>query len=96
MAQNNENIGREISVQELIKNPFVEIPQKYITDQEPAIFSDKTAVPIVDMKRYLFHQTKASELENFHSACKEWGIFQVLSFLGNFQQLQFIYIQQLP
>lgn len=69
--------SQQISVQELIKTQIREIPEKYVIDQEAAI-SSELSVPIVDMKRFFSSdEAKASELEKFHSACKEWGIFQV-------------------
>lgn len=70
----------EISVQELVRNPIHEIPQKYVIDQEPADeHNQESSVPIIDMASFLHQQTKVSELENFHSACKEWGIFQLVN-----------------
>ncbi|XP_057797667.1 LOW QUALITY PROTEIN: protein SRG1-like [Salvia miltiorrhiza] len=69
----------QISVQELMKTKIHEIPQKYVIDQEPAMASE-SSVPIVDMKSFFSSaEAKAWELEKFHSACKEWGIFQLVN-----------------
>ncbi|KAH6829825.1 hypothetical protein C2S53_020563 [Perilla frutescens var. hirtella] len=72
-----------MSVQELVKNPTHEIPEKYIIDQElpmiPVVENSEFSVPIVDMKKFLDEETRVYELENLHSACKEWGIFQVVN-----------------
>lgn len=67
----------------MVKKTINEIPAKFLVDPEPAIpvssdeNSDISAVPIVDMKSLFDGETKIFELENLHSACKEWGIFQV-------------------
>ena len=66
-----------ISVQELVKAEIQEIPQEYVVDQEHA-FQSEMCVPIIDMKKFFScGKAKARELQKFHSACKEWGIFQV-------------------
>ncbi|KAL1561942.1 protein SRG1-like [Salvia divinorum] len=71
--------SEEINVQELIKTKIQEIPQKYVNGQEPA-FPSEFSVPIIDMKNlFSSGEAKASELEKFHSACKEWGIFQLMN-----------------
>ncbi|KAG6420199.1 hypothetical protein SASPL_116719 [Salvia splendens] len=68
--------SEHISVQELIKTKIQEIAHKYVIDQEAA-FPSEFSVPIIDMKN--FFSSSGSELEKFHSACKEWGIFQLVN-----------------
>ncbi|XP_010273389.1 PREDICTED: protein SRG1-like [Nelumbo nucifera] len=69
------------SVQELVKQPIVEVPPRYIrVRQDPPIISDDSsfpAVPIIDIQSLLSGDFVNSELERMHSACKEWGFFQV-------------------
>lgn len=78
--------SQQISVKEMVKNPIHEIPEKFLVDQEPAIQhknSEFFVVPTVNMQKFLDQETKLSELENLHSTCKEWGIFQVHFFILN-------------
>ncbi|KAL1562607.1 protein SRG1-like [Salvia divinorum] len=71
--------SQQISIQELIKTKIKEVPLKYVIDPEPAIPSE-FSVPIIDMKTFSSSaDAKASELQKFHSACKEWGIFQLVN-----------------
>jgi isopenicillin N synthase-like dioxygenase len=40
--------------------------------------SDKTLrVPLIDMAKLVDSESQETELQKFHAACKEWGIFQV-------------------
>ncbi|KAI3845867.1 hypothetical protein MKW92_044580 [Papaver armeniacum] len=72
------------SVQELAKQMLTEIPPRYIrTDQEPLTNlsgSPKTyqTVPVIDLLNFLSAEPEL-ELERLHSACKEWGFFQVVN-----------------
>ncbi|GFP91246.1 protein srg1 [Phtheirospermum japonicum] len=75
----------ELSVQEMVKKPIHEIPTRYLVDHEPLIFCSNdenlfAPIPILDMKALLAQDTnKISQLEKFHSACKDWGIFQLVN-----------------
>ncbi|KAL8503097.1 hypothetical protein ACS0TY_022005 [Phlomoides rotata] len=84
--------SQEISVQELIKNPIYEIPEKFLVDLEPAIediISDQSsAVPTINMQKFLDDETKLLELENLHSTCKDWGIFQLVNHGLDFSLLE--------
>ncbi|KAF5740527.1 protein SRG1-like [Tripterygium wilfordii] len=72
-----------ISVQELIKEPLMLVPQQYIRlgDQGPSttILSHHSnlspTLPILDMKLL----ESGSELHKLHSTCKDWGFFQVVN-----------------
>ncbi|KAL5774127.1 hypothetical protein ACOSP7_011684 [Xanthoceras sorbifolium] len=81
------NFGKSLivpSVQELAKQPIINIPPRYLrSDLEPPILHHHTclsSVPIID-----FHKLAATgdsmdcELERLHSACKDWGFFQVIN-----------------
>ncbi|MCL7039597.1 hypothetical protein MKW94_025127 [Papaver nudicaule] len=72
------------SVQELAKQKLTEIPARYIrTDQEPltnlsGASKTEATVPVIDLQNLLSADPEL-ELERLHSACKEWGFFQVVN-----------------
>ncbi|MCL7034551.1 hypothetical protein MKW94_000705 [Papaver nudicaule] len=77
------------NVQELAKHTTsAEVPSRYIcTDQDPVIINgawsaiDDEMVPTIDLGNLLSPEpiTRKSELDNLHSACKDWGFFQVVN-----------------
>lgn len=74
----------ELSIQEMVKKPIHNIPTRFIVDQEAGvshlseeISSSDAGIPVLDMKSLLDEETKISQLQKLHSACSEWGIFQV-------------------
>ncbi|XP_062174717.1 protein SRG1-like [Alnus glutinosa] len=78
------NFGRSIivpSVQELAKEPIAHIPPRYVReDKDRSIVSDQPslpAVPVINLQRLVVEDSMNSELERLHSACKDWGFFQV-------------------
>ncbi|KAK2993898.1 hypothetical protein RJ640_012772 [Escallonia rubra] len=80
------NFGRSIivpSVQELAKEPISKIPSRYLRhDPDRPIASNDTllpSVPVIDVERLVFGDSVDSELGRLHSACKEWGFFQVIN-----------------
>ncbi|KAL0545737.1 hypothetical protein IC582_015628 [Cucumis melo] len=69
------------SVQELAKHPITEIPHRYIRPDLPhhsPISSDASQIPVIDMSNLRSHDTMDSELSRLHSACKNWGFFQLV------------------
>ncbi|RZC90046.1 hypothetical protein C5167_044675 [Papaver somniferum] len=76
------------SVQELAKRSPAEVPAQYIrNDQEPLITNlssvsliDQT-IPVIDLQKLLSPEPIIGELEleRLHSACKDWGFFQVVN-----------------
>jgi hypothetical protein len=77
-----KNFGTSIlvpSVQELVKQPIIEVPERYLQpNQNPIVVSNETSlqqVPVIDLRKLLSED--AIELEKFDHACKEWGFFQV-------------------
>ncbi|KAI3975851.1 hypothetical protein MKX01_030696 [Papaver californicum] len=73
------------SVQELAKQSPAEIPDRYIrTDQDPvtdvsgASLTDQT-IPVIDLQNLQSPEPSIGELEleRLHSACKDWGFFQL-------------------
>ncbi|KAG6581393.1 protein SRG1-like [Cucurbita moschata] len=89
MESNTEivNFGTSIivpSVLELAKQPLSKIPLRYErADQDPPMVSDRDSgpsVPVVDLHRLAVGDSAAaSELDKLHSACKEWGFFQIIN-----------------
>lgn len=78
------NFGRSLivpSVQELAKEPIVNLPPRYVRhDQESPVVSDAESlptIPVIDLQSLLVGKSMDSELERLHLACKEWGFFQV-------------------
>ncbi|RZC90048.1 hypothetical protein C5167_044678 [Papaver somniferum] len=76
------------NVQEMAKQPLAEVPARYLRiDQDPlanvvssSSMIDKT-VPVIDLQKLLSPEPiiGEAELERLHSACKEWGFFQVVN-----------------
>ncbi|KAJ0080709.1 hypothetical protein Patl1_10261 [Pistacia atlantica] len=68
------------SVQELAKQPIVDIPPRYIRSHEdPPIATHDSclpSVPVIDLQKLA---SVDYELERLHLACKEWGFFQVIN-----------------
>ncbi|KAI3989704.1 hypothetical protein MKX01_009196 [Papaver californicum] len=77
------------SVQELVKTDINEIPDRYIQTSCSSIdldhevnHSDSAAhtIPVINIESLLSGESVLAdnELEKLHSACKEWGFFQVV------------------
>ncbi|KAI3859013.1 hypothetical protein MKX03_011102 [Papaver bracteatum] len=77
------------SVQELVKKEITEIPDRYIRTTSSNLsldneihYSDSAAheIPVINIGSLLSgEQTLAdNELDKLHSACKDWGFFQVV------------------
>ncbi|KAL0011517.1 hypothetical protein SO802_006625 [Lithocarpus litseifolius] len=81
------NLGKSIivpSVQELSKEPIINIPARYVRDdqEDPLIVSHDSSlpsVPVIDLERLDVEDCMNSELDRLHSACKDWGFFQVVN-----------------
>ncbi|KAL8200188.1 hypothetical protein R6Q57_011527 [Mikania cordata] len=73
------------SVQELVKEPLVEVPPRYIRlDQDPPIISwppsSLSEVPIINLEQLTSDDSSADhELQKLHLACKDWGFFQIIN-----------------
>ena len=70
-----------LSIQELAKQPMATVPQIFLLeDQERPLLLENASlpdIPTIDMKRLIMSVTTDFELDKLHSACKEWGFFQV-------------------
>ena len=79
------NLGKSIivpSVQQLSKEPIINIPARYVRDdqEDPLIVSHDSSlpsVPVIDLERLDVEDCMNSELDRIHFACKDWGFFQV-------------------
>ncbi|KAK9268688.1 hypothetical protein L1049_000448 [Liquidambar formosana] len=71
------------SVQELAKKPGLSVPPRYVRPHEDQpIVSDPVLihqVPVINMQSLLSEESMDSELAKLHSACKEWGFFQLVN-----------------
>ncbi|RZC85856.1 hypothetical protein C5167_026533 [Papaver somniferum] len=76
------------SVQELAKLTLAEIPSRYICTVEnlqlpvgASVIDDHETVPVIDIENLISSEpvTEKLELDRLHSACKEWGFFQVVN-----------------
>nr|AKC91841.1 senescence-related protein [Chimonanthus praecox] len=69
------------SVQELATRHKNTVPSRYLRPHQdpPAIDVSLPSIPIIDMNKLRLQQSSADELERLHSACKEWGFFQLIN-----------------
>ncbi|EEF50189.1 Flavonol synthase/flavanone 3-hydroxylase, putative [Ricinus communis] len=72
------------SVQELASQRLDTIPSRYVRDNMNDIIvtvpSDQSLrVPLIDMSNLVNRKAQPGELQKLHSACKEWGIFQLVN-----------------
>lgn len=71
------------NVQELAREHMITVPPRYLRpDQDPPVaFAGESfpMIPTVDMERLLREESMSIEIEKLHSACKDWGFFQVSS-----------------
>ncbi|MCL7021741.1 hypothetical protein MKW94_019316, partial [Papaver nudicaule] len=92
------------SVQELVKKEITEIPDRYIRTSCSSIgldhettHSDSAAhsIPVVNIERLLSRESILAdeELEKLHSACKDWGFFQVVDHGVSFSTIEKIKLE---
>ncbi|XP_077250940.1 protein SRG1-like [Tasmannia lanceolata] len=72
------------SVKELAKEQLITVPPRYVRQDLdlPSLNSASVSlpdIPVIDMERLLHGYSMALELERLHSACKEWGFFQLVN-----------------
>ncbi|KAK6917259.1 Non-hem dioxygenase N-terminal domain [Dillenia turbinata] len=77
------NFGKSLMVpcvQELARQPITNIPPRYIrADDDRSIAVFTPSVPVIDLQRLLHEDPLNSEMVKLHSACKEWGFFQIVN-----------------
>ncbi|XP_077249525.1 protein SRG1-like [Tasmannia lanceolata] len=71
------------SVKELAKEQLVTVPPRYVRpDLDPPLISSSVSlldIPVIDIERLHHGESMALELKRLHSACKEWGFFQLVN-----------------
>ncbi|XP_010089186.2 protein SRG1, partial [Morus notabilis] len=72
------------SVQELVKEPIITVPSRYIRPDQYDKTSNKiisvSEIPVINFQNLLCHgELSESELASFHSACRDWGFFQLIN-----------------
>ncbi|CAJ2677726.1 unnamed protein product [Trifolium pratense] len=73
------------SVQEIVKEPLTRVPERYIRPHhDRPILSTITPLPqlpVIDLSILMSQDLnlKEPELHKLHSACKEWGFFQLIN-----------------
>ncbi|KAI4298198.1 hypothetical protein L6164_031786 [Bauhinia variegata] len=81
--ENYKNSESLLNVQELVKKPLASVPQRYIrlSQESPTIPDDIRGleIPSIDIKQLVLEETNEAELEKLHSACRNWGIFQLVN-----------------
>ena len=71
------------NVQALASKNLTEIPPRYLRPEAelvPVFADDSVHIPVIDMGKLHDDQhpfIKQGEMERLHSACTEWGFFQV-------------------
>ncbi|KAL2349077.1 hypothetical protein Fmac_003077 [Flemingia macrophylla] len=68
------------SVKELVKQPMIQVPERYVRSNEDPLVPYTTSfqqVPVIDLSNLLSED--AIELEKLDHACKEWGFFQLIN-----------------
>ncbi|KAK7399887.1 hypothetical protein VNO78_11081 [Psophocarpus tetragonolobus] len=72
-------------VEEIAKEGLKSVPERYVRRQdERPILSTSTPlpeIPVIDLSKLLSEdlKSKTPQLEKLHSACKEWGFFQLIN-----------------
>ncbi|KAJ8774823.1 hypothetical protein K2173_017269 [Erythroxylum novogranatense] len=72
------------SVQELASQKLDTVSLRYIRDDRDDIVTvqpcgETLHVPLVDMTNLVKPESQVEELRKFHSACKDWGVFQLIN-----------------
>lgn len=87
MEQGLKKLGSSLKVpivQELAKEWIDTVPPRYVRldPHDPIITNtsnDSPKIPVINMQRLSETTIVDSELDKLHSACKEWGFFQVIN-----------------
>jgi hypothetical protein len=72
------------SVQELATQKIDKVPLRYARDDLDQIVTTTPSnpslrVPLIDMTKLVNPDFHERELQKLHSACQEWGVFQVFN-----------------
>ncbi|KAF3442322.1 hypothetical protein FNV43_RR16238 [Rhamnella rubrinervis] len=89
MANNNFSLGSSLlvpSLQELAKESNLTVPSRYIRTEQDRLVSISDddhglhfldQIPVIDLQKLI--SDESAELAKFHSACKDWGFFQLVN-----------------
>ncbi|KAB1224885.1 Protein SRG1 [Morella rubra] len=71
------------SVQELAIQGLDKVPPRYVREDVDKIVVASTSdpalrVPLIDMNKLVYPDSQEKEVQKLHSACKEWGVFQMI------------------
>jgi hypothetical protein len=82
------------SVQELAIQGLQTVPPRYVRDDKDIIITAPSnpslRVPLIDMTKLVNPDSQEQEIQRLHSACKEWGLFQVI-YIRSLKACLFIY-----
>ena len=68
------------SVQELAIQRLDKVPLRYARDDlDQIVTTPSLRVPLIDMTKLVNPDFHERELQKLHSACQEWGVFQVFN-----------------
>ncbi|XP_051135364.1 protein SRG1-like isoform X2 [Andrographis paniculata] len=71
------------NVQELAKEKPPRVPERYIRhdrdQEEPVLPQYSPEIPVVDLQKLLDESSMDSELHVLHTACQQWGFFQLIN-----------------
>ncbi|XP_022848557.1 protein SRG1-like [Olea europaea var. sylvestris] len=68
-------------VQELAKEKSNTIPPRYQRPNQDQIISSlpENRIPVIDMQKLMEKDSMDTELQKLHTACQEWGFFQLIN-----------------
>jgi hypothetical protein len=79
------------SVQELAIQGLHTVPPRYVRDDMDIIITvpsePSLRVPLIDMTKLVNPDSQEQEIQRLHSACKEWGLFQVIQLIKNIRSM---------
>ncbi|XP_062174885.1 oxoglutarate-dependent flavonoid 7-O-demethylase 1-like [Alnus glutinosa] len=71
------------SVQELAIQGLQTVPASYVRDDTDIIITTPSdpslRIPLIDMTKLVNPDSQQQEIQRLHSACKEWGLFQIIN-----------------
>ncbi|CAA2997270.1 Iron ascorbate family oxidoreductase [Olea europaea subsp. europaea] len=77
-------------VQELAKEKSNAIPPRYQRPNQDQIISSlpENRIPVIDMQKLMEKDSMDTELQKLHTACQEWGFFQLINHGVSFPTLE--------
>ncbi|KAL2343555.1 hypothetical protein Fmac_004840 [Flemingia macrophylla] len=80
-------------VQEIAKEVLTTVPERYVRPHHdrPILSTNTTPlphIPVIDLSNLMSQTLQESELQKLHSACKDWGFFQLINHEVNISLLE--------